>query len=293
MLKNQGFYSFSGKNLSLPRLPCIAGDEGIGEVVEIGCHVCTVKPGDRVVLTSKHLGTWRYYGVYNERDIHVVSPNLPLPEAAMLTVAPCMAYRLLKDFRDLKHGQTVIQNAANSPCGQSVIQLCKAWDINTYNIVAIHAGYEAVKEHLLHLGATAVHTLEEAEDLCAFTTSLKRPILALNCLGGRYEDVMLKLLERNGVIVYYGCAYKLPMTKQFLRCDSKFCKFHLNDWNAKATSIQKDIMLRDIVQLMVIGKFKAPVYEPVELKNYVHAFRNTVHCEAFSTVNYVFDFTLP
>ncbi|XP_059052567.1 enoyl-[acyl-carrier-protein] reductase, mitochondrial-like [Achroia grisella] len=280
-------------NIILPCLPSIGGDEGVGEIVEIGNHVCTVKSGERVVLTSRLLGTWRYYGIYHERDVHIVSPNLPVPEAAMLTIAPCTAYRMLKDFQTLKPGDTVIQNAANSPCGQCIIQLCKIWGINTINIVANHCGYESVKEHLLNLGATYVCTLEEAEELTEFNTSLTRPLLALNCLGSRYENVMLKLLERNGTIVYYGCAFNLPLVKQFLRYDATFGRFHLNDWDAKATCVEKDLMINEIVQLMVIGEFKAPLYEPVELKNYVFAFRNTVHCEAFATVSYVFDFTLP
>lgn len=261
--------------------------------MEVGEHVCKVDPGDRVVLSSRLLGTWRYYGVYNERDVHVVSHNLPLPEAAMLTIAPCTAYRMLKDFREMHPGETVIQNAANSPCGQCVVQLCRAWGLNTFNIVANHCGYEQVKAHLLSLGANAVYTLEEAEELTAFDTSLARPMLALNCLGGRYEDVMLKLLERNGVIVYYGCAYDLPMVKQFLRCDAEFCKFNLTNWDGQATCVEKDIMYKHIIQQIVIGEFNAPVYIPVELKDYIFALRNTVHCEAFATLNYVFDFTLP
>ncbi|XP_062531656.1 enoyl-[acyl-carrier-protein] reductase, mitochondrial isoform X2 [Bombyx mori] len=281
------------KNYCLPSLPSIPGDEGVGEVLEIGSHVCACEPGDRVVLTSRLLGTWRYYGVFHERDVHIISPNIPLPEASMLTIAPCMAYRMIKDFRNVQPGQTVIQNAANSPCGQCIVQLCKAWGINTFNIVANHYKYKVVKDYLLSIGATAVYTLEEAEELTNFNTSLSRPVLALNCIGARYENVILKLLERNGTVVYYGDAFNLPIVKQFLRCDVAFHKFHLCEWDAKATCVEKDIMLNDIIRLMVTGKFRAPVYVPVELKNYVHAFRNTGHCEAFSTVNYVFDFTLP
>lgn len=277
----------------MPSLPTIPGDEGVGEIVEIGNQVGKVNLDDRVVLTSRLLGTWRYYGIYDQRDVHIVSSNIPLPEASMLTIAPCMAYRMIKDFRNVYPGETIIQNAANSPCGQSVIQLCKAWGINTINIVANHCGYDSVKQHLMSIGATAVHTLEEAEEMCLFTTSLTRPVLALNCLGGRFEDVMLKLLERNGTIIYYGCAFDLPMAKQFLRSDATFCRFHLSDWGDNATSVEKDKMFNEIVQLMAVGKFIAPLYVPVELKNYVHAFRNTTHCEAFSITNYVFDFTLP
>lgn len=261
--------------------------------MEIGSLVCRVVPGQRVVLTTRLLGTWTNYGIFHERDLYVVSPNLPLPEASMLTIAPCTAYRMIKDFRCVRPGETVIQSAANSPCGQCVIQLCHAWGINTFNIVASHCGYEAVKEHLLSLGASAVFTLDEAENQSIFDTSLSRPVLALNCLGGRYENVLLKLLGYNGDIVYYAAAYDLPTAKEFLRPDVNFHKFQLHNWNCCASGVENDVMLTDIVQLMVIGKFKAPMNVPVELKNYIYALRNTVHCEAFCTSNIIFDFCLP
>lgn len=283
----------SGRNPVLPKLPNIPGDEGVGEVVEIGSLVCRVVPGQRVVLTKRLMGSWRYYGIYHERDLHVVSSNLPLPEAAMLTIAPCTAYRMIKDFRSVRPGQTVMQNAANSPCGQSVIQLCHAWGINTFNIVASHCGYAAVKDHLLNIGASAVFTLEEAENLSIFDTSLSRPVLGLNCLGGRFENVLMKHLENNGDVVYYAGTYDSKVEKKFLRPDLNFHKFHLHNWTLQASGVEYDIMLNDIIQLMVIGKFRAPMHVPVELKNYVYAFRNTVSCEAFCTTNILFDFCLP
>lgn len=283
---------FPGKNPCLPSLPCVPGDEGIGDVVEIGRLVSAVEPGDRVVFTTRLLGTWRYYGVFHERDVHIVSPNLPLGDASMLTTSPCNAYRMIKDFRNLRRGDTVMQNAANSPIGQCVIQLCREWELKTFNIVATNCHYDSIKERLLGLGADIVCTLEEAEKLKEFTTSITRPVLALNCLGGRYEDVMLRLLRPCGTIVYYGCAYNLPICKRCLRCDVAFYKFHLCQWYAQATCIEKDVMLNDLTQKMVIKKLKAPVYEPIEFRNYIEALRYTVHCEAFAMGNYVFDFTI-
>ncbi|XP_068617694.1 enoyl-[acyl-carrier-protein] reductase, mitochondrial-like [Battus philenor] len=290
-LTAQGFTGCRG--CCLPHLPHVPGDEGVGEVVEIGRNVSTVKPGCRVVLTSRFLGSWRYYGTYHQRDVHIISPNIPLPIASMITLAPCEAYRLIKDFRQVSPGETIIQNAANSPCGQCVIQLCKAWGINTINIVANRCGYSSMKQHLLNLGATAVYTLEEAEELTCFNTSVTRPVLALNCLGGRYEDVLLKILDNFGVIVYYGCAFDLPLTKQCCRCDATFCKFSLCDWAASATNLQKSTMLNQIIQLTAVGNLKAPTYEPVQLCDYALALAKTCQCEAFSNVNYVFDFTVP
>ncbi|XP_053610605.1 enoyl-[acyl-carrier-protein] reductase, mitochondrial-like [Plodia interpunctella] len=289
-LNRQGFTGC--KNVCLPRLPTVAGDEGIGEVVEIGGLVCTCVPGQRVVLSTRMLGSWRYYGIYHEREVHVVSPNLSLPEGAMLTSAPSTAYRLLKDFRHVKSGETVAQTAANGPCGQCVIQLCKACGINTFNIVPNRCDHYLI-DHLYRIGATSVVTLEEAENLSNFSTSLTRPVLALNCLGGRFEDVMLKLLDRNGTIIYYGDAFCLPLVKQFLRYDVTFAKFHLKDWDNKATPVEKDIMFKEIIQLMITGNFEAPLYQSLELKNYVYALRGTSQYESDRTYSYIFDLTLP
>lgn len=277
----------------MPKLPSIPGDEGVGEVVEIGNKVSAVDNGERVILTTRYLGTWRYYGIYDERDLHVISPHIPLPEASMLAVAPCAAYRMIRDFRKLTEGETVMQNAANSAYGQCVIQLCKAWNIKTFNIVANNSSYKSIKKYLLDIGATAVYTLEEAEELTSFNTSLTKPVLALNCLGGRYEDVVLKLLEYNGTIVYYGSAFDVPIAKHVLRPDVYFNRFHLCEWDMRASVLEKDIMMNNITKLMILGKLRAPLYQPIEMKNYIYALKNTNTCEAFSNMNYVFDLTLP
>lgn len=284
---------FPGRTPILPKLPHIPGDEGVGDVVEVGSLVSKINIGNKVVLRNRQLGTWRYYGIYNECDLHVVPSLINLPDAALLSIAPCSAYRMLKDYVKLEPGQTVVQNGANSAVGQSVIQLCRVWGIKTFNIVASHCGYEAVKDHLLSLGATCVLTLEEAEELTCFNTSLIRPSLALNCLGGRHENVLLKLLKPCGSMVYYGGAYDLPLTKKYIRGDVFFSKFNLTDWMTNVSGVvDRQVMYQYITQLMVIGKHCPPVFEHVELKNYVHALRNTVHCEAFSNTYYIFDFTV-
>ncbi|XP_047992042.1 enoyl-[acyl-carrier-protein] reductase, mitochondrial-like isoform X2 [Leguminivora glycinivorella] len=285
--------TIQGLRPDLPNLPHVAGDEGVGDVMEIGAKVTYVEPGQRVVLSSRQLGTWRYYGIYKEKDVHKIPPNIPLAEASMLTVAPVSAYRLLHDYKQkpLCSGQYIVQNGANSAIGQSVIQICKAMGVYTLNIVANHCGYESVKEHLLSIGATKVYTLEEAEELACCGLSFQRPTLALNCIGGRYEDVMLRLLERCGDMVYYGGAYCLPVN-QYMRCDVWFHRFRLSDWDENTTNVEKELTYKYIQELIVMGKFNAPMYEPVMLKYFDYALRNTCRCEAFSTLNYVFDFTL-
>lgn len=40
----------------LPPLPAVGGNEGVGEVLEVGRRVTALKPGDRVILAVNNLG---------------------------------------------------------------------------------------------------------------------------------------------------------------------------------------------------------------------------------------------
>ncbi len=72
---------------------------------------------------KSHLGTWRSLAVLKEKDTLKIPVELmPLEYAAMMREL-CLAYRLLEDHGDLKPGDTVILNAANSSVGQVVIQV--------------------------------------------------------------------------------------------------------------------------------------------------------------------------
>lgn len=76
---------------------------------------------------------------------------------------PCTAYRMLHDFVALNKDDVVIQNGANSACGQNVIQLAKIFGYKSVNIIRQRPepDLENLKNHLKSLGATYVLTEEE------------------------------------------------------------------------------------------------------------------------------------
>lgn len=90
----------------------------------------------------------------------------------MLTNPPT-AFRMLRDFVSLKPGDTVIQNGANSACGQYVIQLCKAWNLISVNVVRDRPNIAELKDSLIKLGASHVLTEEELRYLQVVALSLK------------------------------------------------------------------------------------------------------------------------
>jgi mitochondrial enoyl-[acyl-carrier protein] reductase / trans-2-enoyl-CoA reductase len=68
---------------------------------------------------------------------------LPLPKtakispvsAATISVNPFTADRMMLDFIQLKEGDWVVQNGANSGVGQNVIQLARIRGFKTVNII--------------------------------------------------------------------------------------------------------------------------------------------------------------
>lgn len=78
-----------------------------------------------------------------------------------MSVNPCTAYRMLRDFITLKKGDVVIQNGANSAVGQCVIQMCQAEGIKSVNIVRNRPDISQLKQELQALGADYVLTEEE------------------------------------------------------------------------------------------------------------------------------------
>lgn len=87
-----------------PKLPAIAGNEGVAKVVKIGQNVNKVKVGDWVIPGKGWTGTWRTHAIVDDTDVILIDNTLNLLSAAQLSVNPCTAYRMLKDFVDLKKG---------------------------------------------------------------------------------------------------------------------------------------------------------------------------------------------
>ena len=78
-----------------------------------------------MISGNASFGTWRHEGIGSESDFLKVSKDLPIPYAATLFVNPCTAYRMLRDFKTLKPGDVIIQNAANSMVGLAVVQMAR------------------------------------------------------------------------------------------------------------------------------------------------------------------------
>ncbi|XP_066532951.1 enoyl-[acyl-carrier-protein] reductase, mitochondrial [Hoplias malabaricus] len=194
-------------------LPAVGGNEGVGEVLEVGDGVETVRPGDWVVPVDAGFGTWRTEAVCEEDDLITVPKDISLLGAATIAVNPCTAYRMLQDFHTLTPGSTVIQNGANSAVGQSVIQIARAMGIRTINIIRDRPNCGELVKELRDLGADYVITEDEvmSSGLQSIFQEVPKPKLGLNCVGGVSGGLLLSNLDYGGTLVTYGGMAKKPL----------------------------------------------------------------------------------
>lgn len=87
----------------------VGGNEGVAEVIAVGDSIDSLKVGDQVVMAKTGYGTWRTHAAGPASDFQLLpyADNVSTIQKATITVNPCTAYRMLKDFVDLKQGKRV------------------------------------------------------------------------------------------------------------------------------------------------------------------------------------------
>ncbi|XP_033958868.1 enoyl-[acyl-carrier-protein] reductase, mitochondrial [Pseudochaenichthys georgianus] len=259
----------------LPDLPAVGGNEGVAQVVEVGRNVTSLKTGDWVIPKDSGLGTWRTEAVLSEGDVISLPNDIPLLSAATLGVNPCTAFRMLSDFEELKPGDSVIQNAANSGVGQAVIQIAAARGINTINVVRDRPEFTQLSDRLKAIGGTHVikeEALRRPEMRELFKTCPK-PKLALNGVGGQSATELLRHLQLGGSMVTYGGMAKKPVTvpvSALIFKDVKVRGFWVTQWKSDHSSDGRAFraMLDELCQLIRQGKLTAPACTEVSLQDF-------------------------
>src|SRR5205807_201886 len=116
-----------------PPLPATPGAECVGRITAIGAGVSHVKAGDLVINLQRE--NWTQKRRVKGEDVISVPVGIDVRQAAMLRINPPTALLMLTDFVELKPGDWVIQNVANSAVGRLVIRLAKARGWKTVNVV--------------------------------------------------------------------------------------------------------------------------------------------------------------
>ncbi|KAK9237817.1 hypothetical protein V1525DRAFT_359840 [Lipomyces kononenkoae] len=256
----------------------IGGNEGAVEILEVGNSVTQFKAGDRAIMRHTLFGTWRTHAIAKVSDLTRVpytSSEVTAVQAATASVNPTTAYKMLKDFVDVKEGDWFIQNAANSGVGRAAIQFGHLWGLKSINVVRDREDIDDLKRDLESLGATKVVTEDEIKDK-GFRNTIKEWIdgrqikLGLNCTGGESTTNLARQLSPGGHLVTYGGMARKPVTvpvSLFIFKDIHLHGYWLTRW-ADAHPEEKEQIVNEIFGLSSAGKLKdVPVDEVVWTDN--------------------------
>lgn len=288
--------TIQGKYAIKPPLPAVPGNECVAEVIATGPNVLKLKVGDRITPFARGSGTWRSHAIYCESDVIVLPKEIGVVEGATINVNPCTAYRMLKDFVDLKPGDTVIQNGANSAVGQIVFQLCKEWKLNCVGIVRDRPELYKLVEYLKELGASEVMIEQDLRTTTLFKFGqLPKPKLALNCVGGKNALEIVRHLDKRAPMVTYGGMSREPLTvptAALIFNDIRFYGFWMTRWTQEhPDSPERQKMFDELIAMMVAGKIRAPAYEMINFRDYKTALENALRLQGFVGKKYILDFS--
>lgn len=238
-----------------PSLPAVGGNEGVAVVEEPGNS--GLKKGDWVIPKNPGFGTWREDAVCKASELWKVPNDIPEEYAATLSVNPCTAYRMLNDFVELRAGDVVIQNGANSMVGQSVFQIAKSKGIRTINIVRDRdeQEYGALVERMKQYGADIVvpSSMVGTPRYQKLVSDLPKPKLALNCVGGQSATDLARALDNNGVMVTYGGMSKKPIqvpTSLFIFKNIQLKGFWMSNWIQQNSDVERQKMMDELADLI-------------------------------------------
>jgi len=167
---------------------------------------------------------------------------------------------MLKDFVQLKPGDWVIQNSANSSVGRAVIQLARALGYRTINLVRDRPDLPELVAELRQLGADHVFTEEQFRQWSTQGLKTCKPRLALNGVGGRSALIISSALDNGSTMVTYGGMSKRPTeisTGSLVFKDIRACGVAISEWMMRPENQQKTTaMFNELQQIILAGQLK-------------------------------------
>ena len=238
-----------------PQLPSVIGNEGVGAVLATGEGVTNVKAGDRVLVPYYSLA-WTERVVVPATGLFALPPDADVQQLAMLGINPPTAALILSEYVDLKPGEWVVQNAANSGVGRALIAFAKARGLKTINLVR---RAELIAELEAAGGDLVLLDTPEAVKAAKAVVGDTPPRLAVDGVGGSSTLTLASILAVGSSIVCYAALSRTPLTLS--ASDVIFKRISLRGFFLSAPEMASKIpsALEAGAELIKAGKLHAPV----------------------------------
>jgi NADPH:quinone reductase-like Zn-dependent oxidoreductase len=240
-----------------PPLPATPGAECVGRVTAVGANVKHVKAGDLVINLQRE--NWAQKRKVKGDDAIPLPAGIDLKQAAMVRINPPTAQLMLSDFVDLKGGDWVIQNVANSAVGRLLIVLAHQRGLRTVNVVR----RAELANQLKQLGADLV--IVDGDDLAARVareTGNANIRLGVEAIGGAATGRIVECVGTDGTVVHYGSmSGEDPRAgrSNFIYRGVRLTGFMLGRFLAKRSPQKIREIYADLAGQVMAGKLSAPV----------------------------------
>jgi NADPH:quinone reductase-like Zn-dependent oxidoreductase len=269
----RGRYGFT------PEFPTVPGIESVGVIDEIGSATDNLMVGQRVITVGVR-GTWQEYVIADVGQVLPVPEGMTNSTAAQLLANPLTAVILTGDELNVRPGEWLLQTAAGSTVGQSVIQLGAHLGFKTLNVVRRRSAVQDI----LALGGTAV--------ICTEDENLRERVVdiaghdgvskAIDCVSGQVGADVSRALAPDGELIVYGALsthrqtdpdkLTVPIFARSLIYETKTVRgFWLFRW---FTQTPKDRMIAAIdrtLQLAESGALRVPEGQPIPVEKFTDA----------------------
>jgi NADPH:quinone reductase-like Zn-dependent oxidoreductase len=238
-----------------PALPTVIGNEGVGRILAVGAGVANVKVGDRVLAPLSSF-TWRERLVVSAKGLFALPADADPQQLSMLAINPPTAAQLLSEYVELKPGEWVVQNSANSAVGRWVIAFAKTRSLKTVNIVRRP---ELVAELKAIGGDVVVVDSPNVSKEIKAAVGQAELRLALDGVSGPATGVLASTLSPYGTLVSYAAMSEAPMSISPL--DVIFKPLTLRGfWLGHPESAAKSVpAVAQAAEMIAAGRVRIPV----------------------------------
>ena len=147
--------------------------------------------------------------VLSADGLFALPPDADPGQLSMLAINPPTAAQLLSEYVNLKPGEWVVQNSANSAVGRWVIAFAKKRGLKTVNIVRRP---ELVPELKAIGGDVVVVDSPDVSKEIKTSVAQAELRLALDGVSGPATGVLASTLSPNGTLVVYAAMSLAPMS---------------------------------------------------------------------------------
>jgi trans-2-enoyl-CoA reductase len=256
--------AIEGKYPGRREVPAVPGFEGSGIVTEAGAGVNHLATGTLVILPH-NIGTWREAVAAKADELVAVPSEIDPIQAAMLKINPMTAWRLLHDYVELKPGDWLIQNAANSAVGRAVIQIARELSYKTVNVVRRE---DLIEELRAEGGDVVLLDDEHVRDAVREATGKADIRLGLNSVGGDSALRIANCLSFGGTLVSFGAMSLQPLkipTGLLIFKDLRLRGIWINKWYDNATHEERMKTFQPLFEMAKRGRLHSKVEKAYSL----------------------------